>query len=308
MWRSIAFEDDHRRRGRIWHGRTGQVPILLALVATLVTPVLASAQEASPEPELGPPSPAECRIAPRSDAEIAAFAGTPIVAATPVAEEPMELPEGTQADAETVAGITRTLREVIACAEANDLPRLLALYSDEAVRRFVLAAEPVPIVPGQPTAGPGTRPATPPAAADRTPVVQEARLLPDGRVAALVTLVAPGSRVVVVIFVQTGDRWLIDEIHPLLTPAATPGTGVADPIVQAVLADASAQLGVPVAELQVVSFESREWSDASLGCPKEGEFYAQVITPGYLIVVSGAGQQLEYHTDLQGNFVLCQQN
>jgi hypothetical protein len=74
-----------------------------------------------------------------------------------------------------------------------------------------------------------------------------------------------------------------------------------------VLQDASVRLGVPVDELQVTSLESWEWPDASLGCPKEGEFYAQVITPGYLIVVSGAGQQLEYHTDTEGRFVLCDQ-
>jgi hypothetical protein len=78
-------------------------------------------------------------------------------------------------------------------------------------------------------------------------------------------------------------------------------------MVQLVLADASTRLGVPVEDLQVTSFESWEWPDASLGCPKEGEFYAQVITPGYLIVITGAGQQLEYHTDTEDYFVLCEQ-
>ena len=28
--------------------------------------------------------------------------------------------------------------------------------------------------------------------------------------------------------------------------------------------------------------------------------YAQVITPGYLVVISGAGKTLEYHTDERG--------
>ncbi|HEY7031771.1 MAG TPA: hypothetical protein VH482_10605 [Thermomicrobiales bacterium] len=270
-------------------------------------PAAVAAQEASPVAELGPPSASECVVQPRSEAEIAALSGTPT--ATEKGNEasaPMELPEGTQVDEATQAAIEQTLREVVACAKAGDVARLLALYSDEAIRRFVLANEPVPIVPGQPSGETGTRPATPPANADVTPVVQEARMLPDGRVAALVTSVAPGSRAEVVIFVQSGERWVIDEVHPLAMPGATPVTGADNPMVQAVMADAASRLGVPADQLQVVSIESWEWPDTSLGCPQEGQFYAQVITPGYLIVVTGAGQRLEYHTDTEGHFVVCQ--
>jgi hypothetical protein len=35
--------------------------------------------------------------------------------------------------------------------------------------------------------------------------------------------------------------------------------------------------------------------------------YAQVITPGYLIILAAEGQQYEYHTDQAANVVLCQQ-
>ena len=31
------------------------------------------------------------------------------------------------------------------------------------------------------------------------------------------------------------------------------------------------------------------WPDASLGCPQEGMMYAQVLTPGYLVVIRDAG-------------------
>jgi hypothetical protein len=289
---------------------------LTALVAfglmSVVLPTRAMAQEASPSAELGPPSIAECQIAPRPESEIEMLGGA---GGTPVSEtgevdetEPMALPEGEPVDDATRTEIERTLREVIACAQAGDLPRLLALYSDAAVERLVLAEEPVPIVPGQPEGGVPGVPATPVASADRTPVVGEARLLPDGRVAAEVSSVAPDSQHEVVIFVQspTGDRWLIDEIHPLLVGTATPTTGVDDPIVQAVLTDASGRLGVPVDQLVVISVEATEWSDSSLGCPQEGEFYAQVITPGFQIIVDGAGQQLDYRTDTNGNFLVCE--
>jgi hypothetical protein len=34
--------------------------------------------------------------------------------------------------------------------------------------------------------------------------------------------------------------------------------------------------------------------------------YAQVVTPGFVVVVSGAGKELEYHADSRGRVVLCQ--
>lgn len=285
----------------------------LCLVATLALGGRTVAQETTPVAELGPPSPAECQVEPRSPEEIAALGATPAArAATPEVVMPMTLPDGEPADAETVAALVQTVREVIACAEARDLPRLLALYSDSYITEHVLAAEPVPIIPGGPPEG-RTLPATPPAAADRTPVVEAARLLPDGRAAARVTAVAPGSRVDIVLFVRVGERWLIDEVHPAAPPAATPPpertppVAIDDPVVQAVLADAAARLGIGASDLVVLVIEPREWPDTSLGCPKPDEFYAAVITPGYFILVAGAGQELPYHTDTAGRFVLCEQ-
>ncbi len=54
------------------------------------------------------------------------------------------------------------------------------------------------------------------------------------------------------------------------------------------------------------STESVQWPDASLGCPKEGEGYAQVITPGYKLVFDLAGTPYEVHTNADGSqMVLC---
>jgi hypothetical protein len=33
--------------------------------------------------------------------------------------------------------------------------------------------------------------------------------------------------------------------------------------------------------------------------------YVQVVTPGYTVVVSAGGQQLEYHADSRGRVLLC---
>jgi hypothetical protein len=73
----------------------------------------------------------------------------------------------------------------------------------------------------------------------------------------------------------------------------------------AAVADLAKQSGVGPDQIVLVSLEAVEWSDASLGCPEEGYMYAQVITPGYKIVLEAQGQSYEYHTDQMTNVVLC---
>lgn len=87
--------------------------------------------------------------------------------------------------------------------------------------------------------------------------------------------------------------------------AGTPEVALDDPRFAGVVADAASRLGVPEGELRAVRVEAREWSDASLGCPRPAGGYAQVLTPGYLLVVGGGGRELEYHTDETGAFVSC---
>ena len=90
-----------------------------------------------------------------------------------------------------------------------------------------------------------------------------------------------------------------------MPPTPSPETR---PAVQAALADATAHLGVAAAELQVAQVEERQWPDSSLGCPRPGMMYSQIVTPGYLVVISGAGKQLEYHTDAGSRVVLCKES
>jgi hypothetical protein len=71
--------------------------------------------------------------------------------------------------------------------------------------------------------------------------------------------------------------------------------------------DLAQRLGLAVGQIQLVSVEVVEWSDTSLGCPQPGMMYAQVITPGYRVVLEAEGQRYEYHTDTGNYVVLCQQ-
>jgi len=56
-----------------------------------------------------------------------------------------------------------------------------------------------------------------------------------------------------------------------------------------------------------VSAEAVEWPDASLGNPQPGMVYAQVVTPGYKIILSARGQQYEYHSEHE-RLVLVEHN
>ena len=71
------------------------------------------------------------------------------------------------------------------------------------------------------------------------------------------------------------------------------------------VADLAAKLSVDPATITVKAVEPIEWPDASLGCPQPGMMYAQVITPGYRIMLEIDGKSYEYHTG-GGGIVRCQ--
>jgi len=65
------------------------------------------------------------------------------------------------------------------------------------------------------------------------------------------------------------------------------------------------QVRTPVEQIALVSIESREWRDGSLGCPQPGQMYIQVITPGYMMILEAGGQQYEFHSDQTDTVVAC---
>jgi hypothetical protein len=64
-------------------------------------------------------------------------------------------------------------------------------------------------------------------------------------------------------------------------------------------------LDIDVSEIRVVEALAVSWPDTSLGCPQPGFFYAQMIVPGYRLVLEAKGQQYPYHTTLDGQIILC---
>jgi hypothetical protein len=77
--------------------------------------------------------------------------------------------------------------------------------------------------------------------------------------------------------------------------------------VAAALRDAATRLNVDPEQVQVNRLERHEWLDGSVGCPQPGMYYVQVMTPGYLVLIVGAGKQLEYHTDTQALAMFCRE-
>jgi hypothetical protein len=95
-----------------------------------------------------------------------------------------------------------------------------------------------------------------------------------------------------------------DSGEPTVVPpaAATPGTSGETARLTAAIAE---DLGVLPETVQVISMEPRNWPDSSLGCPQPDMLYAQVVTPGYLVLVDVSGERIEYHTDERGTVVRC---
>jgi hypothetical protein len=77
--------------------------------------------------------------------------------------------------------------------------------------------------------------------------------------------------------------------------------GVPQDALQAAIADAAKRAGGDPSQVTVVSGEVRDWPDGSLGCPRKGVMYIQVITPGYRIVVEAGGRTYDYRGTLRGH-------
>jgi hypothetical protein len=94
------------------------------------------------------------------------------------------------------------------------------------------------------------------------------------------------------------------ETTPQATEAGLPA-GAAE-IVQLAKDDLARKLSVAPEAIMVVSIDAVNWPDASLGCPEPGMIYAQVITPGFLVVLESADQTYKYHSGAD-RIVLCEE-
>lgn len=125
-------------------------------------------------------------------------------------------------------------------------------------------------------------------------------------------VLTPGFRIFLEVQGQTyeyhGDtRGNIAECGEGQSPAPTePSMGEANPMVEMAKNDLAKRLGISVDETVLVKSEAVTWPDACLGIHTPGVACADVITPGYLILLSAQGNTYEYHTDQSSRALLCE--
>lgn len=63
------------------------------------------------------------------------------------------------------------------------------------------------------------------------------------------------------------------------------------------------ELSLDPLAIQLVETVPTDWPDTCLGLPGAGESCAQVLTPGFRVVVNAGGKPYEYRTSRDGNLV-----
>jgi hypothetical protein len=219
--------------------------LFLLLLALLMPFGEVSAQTATPAAQEATPvavPASDCTVEARTPAALAEIVtGEDIASSTPIATPgPYTKPNGAPADAETVAGVTATVRQLVACVNAGDFLRFLALFSDDALRRYA-ADLGFPLDPNDDLLTPD------PSLNDQIALgpIEDVLVLPDGRVSALAYLpnqTSPDVQSdlhVQLIFVRQGDRWLIDELIPIAPAGAAAWTPVSGSSYLGVIVDAA---------------------------------------------------------------------
>lgn len=150
-----------------------------------------------------------------------ALASPPVAPSTPT---PYALPEGEPADDATGAGVSATVREYVACLNAQAPAQQLALFTDAYLGRQLTGSlgQPYPDLVATAAAVIATEAAiaATPGTPEETAIleIRDVRILADGRAAATVVLDPPeplSTAAFALVLVQVGNRWLIDDLVAL---------------------------------------------------------------------------------------------
>lgn len=89
------------------------------------------------------------------------------------------------------------------------------------------------------------------------------------------------------------------------TPVSNPDLLAAPPTAalnaRQALAD---ELGIPATDITFVEIEQVDWPDGCLGIHQPDVMCTQAIVPGYRVILEVDDQRYEYHTNLDGSYVL----
>lgn len=76
-------------------------------------------------------------------------------------------------------------------------------------------------------------------------------------------------------------------------------------MVEKAIADLAARLRVDARRIRLIESRAVTWPDASLGCPRPGEVYAQVQVEGFIVVLSHEDRGFDYHAGEDAAPFLC---
>jgi len=85
-----------------------------------------------------------------------------------------------------------------------------------------------------------------------------------------------------------------------------PSTPAIKDLVEKAIQDLSDRLTIEPDEIIVVEAREVVWSNSSLGCPRPGMMYADVLTPGYLVILNAKNFNFEYHAGEDSEVFYCQ--
>lgn len=94
------------------------------------------------------------------------------------------------------------------------------------------------------------------------------------------------------------NRGQTPQAGPTFEPAATM-------LVEQARGDLTQRTGIAADQIVISSVQAVTWPDSSLGCPQPGMAYAQVLTPGYLILLEAGGEVYEYHAGRNSSAFYC---
>src|SRR5215208_4168781 len=63
-------------------------------------------------------------------------------------------------------------------------------------------------------------------------------------------------------------------------------------------------LGITPDQIKLVSTEAVDWPDSCLGIATEGIACAQVVTPGFRVILDANGKKVEYHTNQDATTII----
>lgn len=94
------------------------------------------------------------------------------------------------------------------------------------------------------------------------------------------------------------------ELPPVIEEQATQISADLTPAQRAAVSALMQNLGLAADQIKLISTEAVEWPDSCLGVSMEGISCAQVVTPGFRVLLEVGGKQVEYRTNKDASIVV----